>query len=408
MEVNRQRFLDEGYLIIRRLIAQERLDKLRVSYEALVDRQKEIWARTRTPGDPPGGVWETAKQPRVSPVVPGVLDTATADAVEVWLQENTLGVSEQLLCLPDAGASLVTMMCNPTWDYGPDEWHRDVHPIDMAPMRYLSRDVWENGPRYVQWNIPLYDDDVLWVVPGSHRRLNSGEEDRVLLEEPRTPLPGGIPVELKAGDAVVYINYLLHWGSDYSPKLRRTLHGGHSIYPSYPDLGFTEYLSPPAREKFLSWDRRSAELKDRTEATLRAAMAADQARFRQGVESLQPGAGDNGKAVLAIYLCKAAQHIHALKGPPADLDTLPEEDQRIHRRASGQHPITLNWGPGFADRFSLQEADLLWERFRPLDAMLKSDDEQFSPGFQSKKMHYYFNSTPVEITLDGVISTLVA
>jgi hypothetical protein len=37
----------------------------------------------------------------------------------------------------------------------------------------------------------------------------------------RPPLPGGLQVELQAGDAVVYPHLILHWGSSYSPTLRR-------------------------------------------------------------------------------------------------------------------------------------------------------------------------------------------
>ena len=85
-------------------------------------------------------------------------------------------------------------------------------------------------PGYVQWNIPLYDDDVLWVVPGSHRFPESEEQRSQLLLDPGVPLPGGVPVNLKAGDGVVYTNLIMHWGSYYSPRLRRTIHLGHRSF----------------------------------------------------------------------------------------------------------------------------------------------------------------------------------
>jgi len=75
----------------------------------------------------------------------------------------------------------------------------------------------------IQWNVPLYDDSVLWVVPGSHRRPNTQAENKQLLADRTVPLPSSIPVELKAGDGVCYTNTILHWGSDYSTKLRRTI-----------------------------------------------------------------------------------------------------------------------------------------------------------------------------------------
>ena len=158
-----------------------------------------------------------------------LVDADTARAVELWLGEPVLGVCRELLCLPEASPMLMSMMCNPRTDHGPAKWHRDIHPIDMAPLRLLQAEILETGPRYLQWNVPLYDDDVLWVVPGSHRRLNTPEEERQLEEDPRASLPGGVPVDLNAGDGVVYNNCMLHWGSNYAPKLRRTLHGGHAV-----------------------------------------------------------------------------------------------------------------------------------------------------------------------------------
>ena len=116
------------------------------------------------------------------------------------------------------------------------------------------------APNMCSGTSPLYDDDVLWVVPGSHKRLNTLTEDRELLDDPRRALTSGIPVELNAGDAVVYVNYMLHWGSAYSPKMRRTIHGGHSIFPYYPDISFTGFLSPDACAAFTAWDKHSAAL----------------------------------------------------------------------------------------------------------------------------------------------------
>ena len=43
-------------------------------------------------------------------------------------------------------------------------------------------------------------------------------------------------MDLKAGDGVAYILPLLHFGSRYSTKTRRTLHGGYSIYADLPGM----------------------------------------------------------------------------------------------------------------------------------------------------------------------------
>ena len=81
---------------------------------------------------------------------------------------------------------------------------QDFYPPHCSSLKGYQDDIVENGPRYVQWNLPLYDDDVLWVLPGSHVRRTSDAENAQLAAEPKlsTPLPGSIPVKLKAGDGV--------------------------------------------------------------------------------------------------------------------------------------------------------------------------------------------------------------
>ena len=62
------------------------------------------------------------------------------------------------------------------------------------------------------------EPQVLWVVSGSHARLNSAAESAQIVADPQVPLPGSVPTRLEAGDGVAYsyILPILHWGSDYS------------------------------------------------------------------------------------------------------------------------------------------------------------------------------------------------
>ena len=409
MEIDRKQFMEQGYLVLREIIPPERLEQLRADFETLVDRQRRIWAQERGPDDPPGGAWETLPQPRLSPYNL-LIDEETASTVEVWLQENTLGVSRQLFGVPEAvGMAGMMLMCSPVRDHGPARWHRDVHPIDMAPLSGLQNDLLENGPKYLQWNIPLYDDDVLWVVPGSHRRVNTETEDRELLADPRQPLTGGIPVELKAGDGVVYVNYMLHWGSNYSTRIRRTIHGGHTIFPYYPDMSFSEHLPAEARALFREWDRRSAALQDSTEAALRAVLNGDAAAYDGALEKLQPGVGEDGKMLLSVYLCKAALHIQVVKHHGAQAngasDPLAGITEDYRSRSLRPHSISINWGPQFAQRFTVEEAAALHTRFATLDGKLKAEEDHFAPGFQSSPMRYYFNEMPVDFGLGEFIAS---
>ena len=399
MDLDRDRFLEEGFLIVQQVVPPERLASLRAESELMVERQRAIWAQTREVGDPPGGAWETSAQPRVHlGAVPELVDEETAGFVEFWLHENTHGVSAELLAMPHAALTEMMMMCSPVSDRGPAVWHRDIHPFDTSPLQGYTEDIAENGPRYVQWNIPLYDDDVLWVIPGSHLRLDTAAEQQQLRTDPRVPLPNGIQTRLKAGDGVVYITPILHWGSNYSTQLRRTLHGGYSNFTAYRDLSFTRYLSADGQDMFERWERASARSKDLTASVLRSALVGDVAGYLRGLDELQPGIGDKGKWQLTVFLCKTACYINVLLNPDVEGVITP-----LRRSAEARHPITLNWGPQFAERFTPSEAAELWRRFRPLDRALQSEEEHYIAGFQGGPMPYNFNKMPTDLDLDSFI-----
>ena len=404
MKVNRTQFMEEGYLVVREVIPPEELDSLRESYELMVSRQREIWSRERAPNDPPGGVWETSAQPRLllgrDPLA-GHVDEKTASAIEIWAHENMQGVSSELLGAADAGVTEMMLMCNPVRDCGPATWHRDHHPIDTAPLLGYIDDIVETGPRYVQWNLSLYDDSVLWVLPGSHLRVNTEAENEQLLADPKVPLPGAVQTHLNAGDGVVYILPILHWGSNYSRKMRRTIHGGFSNYTHYPTFDYIEYLSPEVQEMFDRWNVRSNQMKVWCEEALRAAIKKDASAYHAALEKLHPDRGEKGKILSTVFLCKAACFVAFTHG--CELEDIPDD---LKNRGKGPHAITLNWGPSFAeDRFTKEEASLLWERFKPLDALLKTDEELYLPGFQSGPMHYYFNEMPADFDVADFIET---
>ena len=403
MKLNRDEFLETGYLIVKEAVPRDKLERVRQAYETLVDRQRENWKADRAENDPPGGVWETAPQPRLQlsrqPLV-NQIDQETAPAVEVWLEENIHGVSTELLNVADGAVTEMMIMCNPVKDHGPAKWHRDLHPIDTAPLQGYIDDILEGGPRYVQWNIPLYDDSVLWVIPGSHLRLNTPEENELLLADPCRPLPNGVQTHLEAGDGVVYILPILHWGSNYSPKMRRTIHGGFSTHTSIDDLSFTDHISPQAQEAFARWNDRSEQMKQHTESALRAVLSGDGTAYLSTLDRLHPERAEKGRMLSTVFLCKAALAIRLHKDPP--LQGIAED---LQRRLLGTHPITLNWGPKFADQFTSDEARLLWDRFSPLEALLQSDEEHFVPGFQSIPMKHYFNEMPADYSTADFIAS---
>ena len=171
MNADRDRFLEEGYLILRQVIPPSGLERVRAASERLLEKQKAAWRRDRDPGDPPGGQWEISSQPRVTVQdIAGSVDAGCIPGIEIWHHENIHGVSSELLGVADAAVTEMMIMCSPVRGHGTGGhrgWHRDLYPPFSAPVQAYTEDILENGPRYVQWNIPLYDDDVLWVMPAA-------------------------------------------------------------------------------------------------------------------------------------------------------------------------------------------------------------------------------------------------
>ena len=402
MDIDRDKFLDEGYLIVRQVIPPDQLESVRQAYELMVDHQRAIWARNRDPDHPPGGYWEIASQPRVAlQNLAHLIDETTILCVETWLFENIHSVSSALLGVSDAAPNDMLLMCSPVRDHGTTNhrgWHRDIYPPGSAPLQGYADDIIEGGPRYLQWNIPLYDDNVLWVVPGSHRRRNTATENTQIEQDPTVPLPNGIQTHLKAGDGVVYITPILHWGSRYDTTMRRTVHGGFSTHTQYPDLSFLPFLSDAHQRRFHGWTERSGRMKAHTEAALRAAMNGDAVGYRAALDLLHPGRGEKGKLLSTVYLSKVARHIHDLKRP--DFSSLP---QQVRDSVLQAHPITLSWGPEFAERFTIEDSQRLWDCFKAVDDGIQADTPQYSPCFQGEESRYYFEEIPAAVSVDGFI-----
>jgi hypothetical protein len=110
-------------------------------------------------------------------------------------------------------------------------WHRDDVKPDVSPEeeeRQLKEKSPEGGQLHAQYNVALFDDASLIVVPGSHRRIRTETERNADPYEPN--MPNQLVVELKAGDAVFYDSNILHRGIyrgiDTKSELgRMTLHG---------------------------------------------------------------------------------------------------------------------------------------------------------------------------------------
>ena len=137
----------------------------------------------------------------------------------------------------------------------------------------------------------------------------------------------------------------------------------------------------------------------------------DAGAYFAALEALQPDAGEDGKMVLSIYLCKAVLHIQVVKhhntaaGADAASDPLEGITEDYRQRARTPHSISINWGPQFAERFTVDEAAALHKRFAILDDKLQAESEHFAPGFQARPMRYFFNQMPADFTLEEFVGS---
>ena len=368
LEEQREQLMREGYVIVRNMIPPNELEQLRDSVDTIIDRA------------PPSS--------RV--MVTEWVDKQTANAVEFYFDDRTLGFTRKLMDAPNVAPQGMWVLC-----HSGTGWHRDIHPIDMAPLDGLQEDIRLNGPPYLQWNLPLYDDSYLHVIPRSHLRRNTEAESRLERRMGVVPLPGEITVDLKAGDGLVYINGILHSATPNGDEKRRTLHFGyqsfgadgfvHFFLPATMGVEFVEHLSPEAAEMCHHFESLHAKRHDDIAFTLRAILEKDARAFKEGLHRIHRS--EHARMTTLVVLSKIAYMIRQYK------DSDPEE--------SSDSPCFQR----MADRFTRDELEQLWQRFALLDRKLQSDTEQYEPLFQSGPMTYFFYDMPQDFGVDDFIAS---
>ncbi|KAI1310594.1 phytanoyl-dioxygenase family protein [Xylaria venustula] len=257
----RAELAENGFVIKRQILSAAELSALRDAASRTTARARSgNWPDIRTvgkqfppwtkptPGEPPQeGIWG----------VQGLLNPALGPDAEIfaasYFNDEVLGVAKALLTYEeDGGASggectdddlvleLYNMLVRPESDFEL-EWHRDDVPRsataeeEAAKLGLVSNGGTDGGEktkrkRYwnTQWNLPLYPDDSLIVVPGSHVRVRTPAERAAAPKDPN--MPGQLAVQLNPGDIVFYDNNILHRGVYSADKERMSLHGsvGHA------------------------------------------------------------------------------------------------------------------------------------------------------------------------------------
>lgn len=224
----------DGFVVIPSAIPPSQLEQLRAATQEVASLARAgTWPNVRTlpkqfppwPKNSPDvarehGIWGV--QCMMHPDLPH-----SATFVAMYFSDAVVGPTKQLLqCEQDESLvmELFNLLVRPDRDFEL-RWHRDDIPASATPDEELAR---LNQPAYsAQWNLALYDDTSLIVVPGSHARARTEAERDA--DPFAKDMPGQKVVPLKAGDIVFYNNNILHRGAYDSRVERMTLHGsaGH-------------------------------------------------------------------------------------------------------------------------------------------------------------------------------------
>lgn len=223
----------DGFVLIPSLLSPSQLTSLRAASEQAVTTARSgawPWVRTLPKQFPPwtipagqnpaaDGIWGV--QFLMHPSLP-----ASQLFTSHYFSEPVIAIVKELLQCEDSDLvmELFNLLVRPDRDFEL-RWHRDDIPATASAAEELAR--LSEPAWHAQWNLALYDDDSLIVVPGSHKRARTqAERDAGPFEK---GIPGEARVQVKAGDAVFYDNNILHRGVYDCAKERMTLHGsmGH-------------------------------------------------------------------------------------------------------------------------------------------------------------------------------------
>ena len=223
----------DGFVVVHSALTPEQIEKLRTACQRVTALAREgKWPNVRTlPKQFPPWNVEEGRNPAENGIwgVQGLMHPSMLDNdlfTAIYFSDTLINPTKELLqCSDDELVmELFNLLVRPDRDFEL-RWHRDdisEKASAQEELERLGKPAW-----HTQWNLALYEDSSLIVIPGSHLRARTDKERAA--DPFENDLPGELHVQMHPGDVVFYNNNILHRGKYDCAKERMTLHGsvGH-------------------------------------------------------------------------------------------------------------------------------------------------------------------------------------
>ena len=220
-----ERYAADGYFLVDDLVEPGMLTRLREAAPRVKAKARagevNLHANYAGPGDP----W----------VIDGLLTTAFAEPVfaEYMLSDRLLQFAHAFLGseIRLGYLGLLTNAYKVDFDL---HWHRDVMKLNPTDFKDTGPHVpaleYARATRKLRWTTALVDEANLRLVPGSHRRWGTEQENLAMDQHLTTKLEGERIMPLKAGQTVFYDERIIHRALTRKENDRFSLFGTWARY----------------------------------------------------------------------------------------------------------------------------------------------------------------------------------
>lgn len=230
---------ENGYLIIEDAIAPDSLPALQQAYEETIERALVLGhaKRNSETGFLEGHRFQNPHHPDLAS--PALLEGLVAEPV----MQFCCGLTGPKL----AFYGIAAFAMQPEFDYR-GGWHRDSYAAwgkdSEKELQIREIHTWP----CTQVLLAIEDDACFWLVPGSHNRQNTPEEERKF-EEGETGweemFPGAVQLKLRAGMAVPFDSRAIHRGLKRPGSSRRSIFVVYGPPKEAKDSAITSWAKDP-------------------------------------------------------------------------------------------------------------------------------------------------------------------